>query len=581
MQAGNANQMSLFTLVRRAAFDQADLKIWLPKIRQCLQDGADPNNTNTSMGKSPLHAVAEQGMVEVAQLLLKYGADPNLKTNKGAIPLHFAVQYGYVELVELLLKNNSDPNSEADGCLTPLLLVSACYEGQRPPASTAPVKGTDVLALRIARLLIEYGADPTIQDGVTGQTPLHHAMAFTPIPVDYVKLLIRSGAQPLVKNNSGQSVFDLFYDSGYTKSKDKDLILDIMTNAPASIEERMQRMALGKETKLAEREVLYQHGSTQSKGSPTDLAESWFKNVERLSYVLQQDPSSPVNYKRVRIAIIDSGIVPDHPQKDLVEDFEDFVNPGNTGRIDEHEVAHGSAGVSLVTRVAPESEIYVARVFQKSQATNETADLVAKAIRHAIENWRVDIITLASGFEPDGEYPALKQAIRECTSKGVLVFAAASNHGNENHITFPANMKNEVMCIFACNGQNKVDNKFNPQGRILCPNFAFLGEALRAYPGEKLRDGTSYATYLAAAVAALFIDFSRQKDVREKIEYVERLQSMDGISVMFMDMAGRGRVWGEYSCVVPWEYVNNRPLTRERERDLICGRLGTVLREAA
>ncbi|KAF3908899.1 Ankyrin-3 [Arthrobotrys entomopaga] len=264
MQAGSGNQSSLYTIVRRAAFDLGDLKIWLPKIKQSLQDGADPNNTNPSMGKGPLHAAAENGMFEVVQLLLKHGADPNIKTHKAAAPLHFAVQYGYIDIVELLLKNNADPNSEAEGCLTPLLLVSVCYTGQRPAGSKIPVGRTDVLSLRIAQLLIEYGADPTIKDGVTGETPLHHAMSFTPIPVEYVKLLIRAGAQPLARSNTGESVIDLLLDSGYTKSKDKDLILDIMTNAPAAIEEGMRRKAQGKETKLAEREVLYQQGSTQS-----------------------------------------------------------------------------------------------------------------------------------------------------------------------------------------------------------------------------------------------------------------------------------------------------------------------------
>jgi ankyrin repeat protein len=75
-------------------------------------------------GSSALHYACEQGLIELARLLLDKKADPNLKDGTLMTPLAFAAQSGYVEIVELLL---SDPRtslniSEANG-FTPLHLA--------------------------------------------------------------------------------------------------------------------------------------------------------------------------------------------------------------------------------------------------------------------------------------------------------------------------------------------------------------------------------------------------------------------------------------------------------------------------
>ena len=50
--------------------------------------------------------------MELAKLLLEYGADINLKDSSGATPLNFALENINLEVTKLLLKNGANPNSE-------------------------------------------------------------------------------------------------------------------------------------------------------------------------------------------------------------------------------------------------------------------------------------------------------------------------------------------------------------------------------------------------------------------------------------------------------------------------------------
>jgi len=60
-----------------------------------------------------LYTTFSKERVDIAELLLKAGADPNANM-RGVTPLHFAARRGYVQLVELLLANGADPNLPAD-----------------------------------------------------------------------------------------------------------------------------------------------------------------------------------------------------------------------------------------------------------------------------------------------------------------------------------------------------------------------------------------------------------------------------------------------------------------------------------
>ncbi len=71
-----------------------------------------------------LHKAAFCGQLEVAGLLIKYGANLDEADCHGTTPLHLAVYKGHEETAELLLEKKADPNIQ-DACgLTPMHLAA-------------------------------------------------------------------------------------------------------------------------------------------------------------------------------------------------------------------------------------------------------------------------------------------------------------------------------------------------------------------------------------------------------------------------------------------------------------------------
>jgi ankyrin repeat protein len=72
-----------------------------------LQYGADPNIT-TEKGYTVLHLAARDGNIELANLLLQYRADINVQDYWGDTPLHWAFEANHIEFCENLIAQGAD-----------------------------------------------------------------------------------------------------------------------------------------------------------------------------------------------------------------------------------------------------------------------------------------------------------------------------------------------------------------------------------------------------------------------------------------------------------------------------------------
>ncbi|CAM9882156.1 unnamed protein product [Scytosiphon promiscuus] len=94
-------------------------------------EGNSSRARGVSVGETPLHLAARESSVEVAEVLLRHGADPNAKTSAqegGMSPLHFAAAPGNDDrrraIVRLLLQAGADVDAaSADGVTSPLKLA--------------------------------------------------------------------------------------------------------------------------------------------------------------------------------------------------------------------------------------------------------------------------------------------------------------------------------------------------------------------------------------------------------------------------------------------------------------------------
>lgn len=75
-------------------------------------------------GFTPLHGVASEDYVEVAQLLLEHGADVRAVNDEGVTPLHLA---STAEMASLFLDNGAEIDALTHDGITPLNLAASEY----------------------------------------------------------------------------------------------------------------------------------------------------------------------------------------------------------------------------------------------------------------------------------------------------------------------------------------------------------------------------------------------------------------------------------------------------------------------
>ena len=108
-------------------------------------------------------------------------------------------------------------------------------------------------------------------------------------------------------------------------------------------------------------------------------ADTWFRDVEQLLTVMSPLASdSGKNKTPVKIAVIDTGLSPDHPQVPVV--YKDFISSPNSRIQDDPQ--HGTNSLNLILRMIDTAQIYVARVFQNGDGNSDTPSDMAEVEQH-------------------------------------------------------------------------------------------------------------------------------------------------------------------------------------------------------
>ena len=168
-----------------------------------LRAGADPNVVDNEAGMGPLYAAVDMhrlavghgrgnptpsgllDAIDIAQLLLEHGADPNALLKKpilqrqhtfgdgtlgaGATPFMRAAKSGDIEMARLLLKHGADPKLTLPNGTNALMLAAGLGWRNGSPLAPSYDQGSEAEAVETLELLVGLGLDvnATNRDGAT------------------------------------------------------------------------------------------------------------------------------------------------------------------------------------------------------------------------------------------------------------------------------------------------------------------------------------------------------------------------------------------------------------------------------
>ncbi|KAI1722541.1 ankyrin repeats (3 copies) domain-containing protein [Ditylenchus destructor] len=224
--------------------------------------GGEDVNTQNKLGRTPLHEVAQNGDEKMLKTIWKLNGDANIMDKEEKTPLHVAAERGHTHVVETLidkfgssirartrdgstLLHIAASTGHADTALAflkrgvPLYmpnkkgalgLHSAAAAGHNEVVKMLISRGTKVdiptkdncTALHVAvqsgqasvvETLLGYGANVHVRGGQIGETALHVA-ALSKSDIECAQMLLKSGAQPNVKQSDGQTPLHIASRSG-------------------------------------------------------------------------------------------------------------------------------------------------------------------------------------------------------------------------------------------------------------------------------------------------------------------------------------------------------------------------------
>ncbi|KAL5089320.1 hypothetical protein Trisim1_005882 [Trichoderma cf. simile WF8] len=308
------------------------------------------------------------------------------------------------------------------------------------------------------------------------------------------------------------------------------------------------------------------NGKQEEKG-PYEKEDFWNKMEkfieDYISPLALSDHVKPWPERKVRIVVIDSGVKEEDAEiaaaaTERIRGYRNFTSSDLNNC--EDQIGHGTKVARLLLTVAPEAELYIAKVTEEKFMPKHQLHRIAEAVKWAVLEWDVDIISISLALSE--EHYDINEEITEALSpssqdaKRKLVFAAAGNQGLYERRAFPAR-KEGVIAVHATDwtGERARFNP-NPEGEL---NLSTLGENIKIrWPdsdnyGDMKDDyisGSSFATPIVAGIAANVLEFARY---RLKLNGWKKdvIYSHPGMTKILKAMSRRR---GEYDFVHPLSF---------------------------
>lgn len=243
-----------------------------------------------------------------------------------------------------------------------------------------------------------------------------------------------------------------------------------------------------------------------------------------------------INGRNIRVAVLDSGVDPNHPQLQgkvvaNIDKLRGVVSPEDCN-------GHGTGVAGLIAAsirnnvsfrgIAPGAQILSARVSEKAQGSEDNTPPIQVEEMAATVDWAVDngakVINMSFAYtKNESALTPFKEAIARAIAKGVVIVAAAGNLQDQGNPTpYPAAWPGVVgVAAISPGGFQRL-----PQSQIgTYVDIAAPGDAMwvpRPGSGFAVERGTSFAAPIVSATAALIFDRFKEQNITAS-EVVKRL----------------------------------------------------------
>ena len=143
-----------------------------------------------------LMLAAQNGHVQIVELLLKRGAHINLQNSRGNTALSSAANHGRERMVDVLLQHGAEMNPQDSAWAA---LAAAAQGGKE----------------RVLDLLLRRGAEIDLQNKINGGTALMHGACFNRPAV--VLRLLRAGADMTLRDAVGKTALQIAMEDGHAE----------------------------------------------------------------------------------------------------------------------------------------------------------------------------------------------------------------------------------------------------------------------------------------------------------------------------------------------------------------------------
>ncbi|UPL04373.1 hypothetical protein LCI18_015307 [Fusarium solani-melongenae] len=289
----------------------------------------------------------------------------------------------------------------------------------------------------------------------------------------------------------------------------------------------------------------------------------WFQKFEADTIQKRLPKRVALKDNPIKFAVLDTGI-------DLANNW----IPQRKGRIQcwpskadcEDVDGHGTHVAHLLLRLAPHAHLRISKVSKTRLLKDANIRQIADVSNHLLLDGQGPSRrhNLSFGF-PNyvTKLNPILTAIRTARASGVVIFAAAGNEGGNQGVFWPAALHDgaDVIRINSSDGDG-VPSGFNPNaegGRRICT----LGEGVPSCQPDPdnphkimYRSGTSFATPIAAAIAAIILGFIDKVDFSEftnSKDLLPRLCTAFGMGKVLCETCASKR--SGFSYITPWCFL--------------------------